>query len=730
MADHSFQHPHLKEERLIKHKMIKMALSTGSEPIFFIDEDADILFLACQIIGHYTDIRFVEPPKGQTENMIGATRLEEICRYSHVRFRQIKLEEGWWKKDGLPILGFLKSNHEPIVLLNLRGSQYIVIDPLTNKRKKIDQENSQHIFPLAYTFYAPLPEKVTARSLLRIFYRQNQRMIWEMILRGSVGAGIGLFSPFITKSLFDQVIPDNDYETLYQIVFGLVIMAINSFAFQATRSFILLRLSTLFQNKTNAMIWDHLLRVSLNFFRRYGIGDLIQRVAFINYFTRNLSENVINAIFSAFFSIIYLVPMFIYSWQMTIIGLLTIAISFTITLICFYYQMQIQSKLLELGAQINLFLIQVINGISKIRVDGAERRIFRRWGEKFSSAQSLGYRSRKIQIFVDVVTTTLSSLFMLGIYAIGIYLLENPMIEAFTIGTFMAFTTAYTPFVQAVSNFLSILISLSDVRPYWQRTQVIFQEPIETSMVKLRPGQLTGEIWVEHLYFRYHREASLILRDINMRIKPGEFIGIVGFSGCGKSTLLRLLMGFEQPERGYISYNQKDLSTLDVEELRRSIGVVLQGTSIIAGTLYDNIVCGRKCTPDQVQRAIFLSGLHEVLKNLPMGLHTVLTTGGNTLSGGQKQRIALARALLTDPKILLLDEATSALDAKTQEQLTLNLDSLKITRIVVAHRLSTILKADRIFVMDQGQIVDTGTYAELASRKEGLFRTLVEQQHL
>ncbi|MBA3722261.1 MAG: NHLP bacteriocin export ABC transporter permease/ATPase subunit [Parachlamydiaceae bacterium] len=727
-SKHKSQNLEEKEEQIITDNLLKMTLNSDNVPIYFADENIDELFAACKIIGYYAGVNFVEPPKHK--NGSGESKLEEICRYSHVRLHHIKFEENWWQNDGLHLLGFYGPQHKPVGLLNLKSGHYTMVDPITGKKQIVTQDIAKNIFLEGYTFYEPIPEVVTISSLFIVFYRTNKGLIWELGFLSFIGALVGLFSPFVTKTLFDQVIPSSDYTTFYQIIMGLLIMAVSVFFFQITRSFILLRMSTLFQNRMNAVVWDKLLRISLNFFRNYGVGDLIQRISFVDVFSKILGENTINIIFSALFSLVYFIPMLYYSWQMTLIGLFSILLSISITMICYFYQMHIQFGLLEIGAKINNFLIQIINGIAKIRVAGVENKVFRKWSESFSVSQSLSYQSRKMQIFVDVLTVTLSSFFMLGIYSIGIYLLENSEKDPFTIGIFMAFTAAYTPFLQAISGLLSSALSFSIIKPYWQRALVILKEPTETNIAKIRPGQLTGEIWINNVYFRYHEETSLILKDINIQINPGEFIGIIGISGCGKSTLLKLLIGFEKPEKGYIFYNQKDFTSLDVEEVRRQIGIVLQTSAIISGTIYENIVCGRKYSIDKFNQALEISGLQEVLKDFPMGLNTMLTTGGNTLSGGQKQRIALARALLTEPKILILDEATSALDNKTQEELTSKLDNLKMTRVVVAHRLSTIMNADRIYVIDKGMIIQSGSYQELSKQKGSLFEKFLNQQKL
>ena len=258
---------------------------------------------------------------------------------------------------------------------------------------------------------------------------------------------------------------------------------------------------------------------------------------------------------------------------------------------------------------------------------------------------------------------------------------------------------------------------------------MIFSEPVEEAKDREDPGILKGEIRIDALSFRYDSESPFVLDQISLSISHGEFIGITGPSGSGKSTLVRLLLGFEVPTQGSIYYDGKDLACLDVRRLRKQMGIVFQNEGILAGTIYDNLVCGGVCDKKEMEQALLCSGFAEDLKELPMGLRTLLPMGGETLSGGQRQRLLLARALLTSPHLLLFDEATSALDNRTQEAIRSNIDALECTRVVIAHRLSTLRKTDRIYVLDRGKIAQEGTFTELSQQK-GLFANLFQRQQM
>jgi ATP-binding cassette subfamily C protein len=265
------------------------------------------------------------------------------------------------------------------------------------------------------------------------------------------------------------------------------------------------------------------------------------------------------------------------------------------------------------------------------------------------------------------------------------------------------------------------------VIPLYERARPILQAVPEAVASAHLPGRLTGAIDISGLSFGYGADGPDVLSGINITIRPGEFIALVGASGCGKSTLLRLLLGFETPRSGAIYYDGQDLSGLDKVAIRRQIGTVLQSGKLIAGDMFTNIVGTAPLAMEDAWEAARMAGLDEDIKAMPMGMHTMINDGATTISGGQRQRMMIARAIVSKPAILLLDEATSALDNRTQAIVTSSIATLKATRIVVAHRLSTIAGADRIFFIERGRIVESGTYQELMALN-GRFKTLAERQ--
>jgi ATP-binding cassette subfamily C protein len=294
-------------------------------------------------------------------------------------------------------------------------------------------------------------------------------------------------------------------------------------------------------------------------------------------------------------------------------------------------------------------------------------------------------------------------------------------------GAFLAFMAAFVQFSTGALELSSALISVLAVIPLYERAKPILTSLPEVVTTQTAPPELTGNIDIHHMSFRYRDEGPLVLRDLSLGIASGQFVALVGPSGSGKSTLFRLLLGFETPRSGAIYYDGQDLTDLDVQSVRRQIGVILQNSRLMTGSIFRNIVGDGTLTIDDAWEAARQAGLEEDLKTMPMGMHTVVSEGGGGLSGGQRQRLLIASAIVRKPRVLLFDEATSALDNRTQAIVSQSLKALNATRVVIAHRLSTVMHADRICVLDKGSLVESGSYDELMAQG-GLFTQLAKRQ--
>ncbi len=361
--------------------------------------------------------------------------------------------------------------------------------------------------------------------------------------------------------------------------------------------------------------------------------------------------------------------------------------------------------------------------MANLRVAMAEERAFAAWAKKYSQQIRLKASWQQIKDGVSIFNEALPLISTLLLFGFIMLLMQTRL----NIGTFVAFNYALTIFIKGVTDLSNTVTDILGIVPIWERAKPIWRSQPESNSTKTNPGALSGRIALDRVSFQYSQNKSLILNDVSLHAEPGEFIAIVGPSGSGKSTILRLLLGFETPLTGSIYYDGKDLTELDIQAVRRQLGVVLQNGKIGTGSIFDNITAGALVTQEQVWEAARMAGLAGDIEQMPMGMYTIISEGGTNLSGGQRQRLLIARSLVSKPKIILMDEATSALDNRTQAIVTESLAKLNATRVVIAHRLSTIRNADRIYVIDAGKVVQVGNFAALIAQ-EGLFAKLVAQQ--
>lgn len=689
------------------------------------------LFQTCKIIGRKMDLQFKLPATAQQD-------IENICEASSIRYRKVSLNKYWWKESQGHLLGFLKETHHPVALINYE-THYEIIDPISHQKIKVDERTAESLSLVGYAFYRSLPdESLNLSKIFKLCLSGITHDYFILIFIGLIATALGFFFPLANKVLFDYVIPDYNISLYVQVMVGLVLATFSAGFFIFMRSLLVLHLDGIIQNRLQMALWDRLLKLPIWFFHKFATGDLIQRTFVIENLRRIFTDNTIRILLNSFFGLTYLVVMFVYSWQLSLLGILIALMGSLFSGIVFLIKLYYQRKLLASNAIINSFLIQVINAISKVRLAVAENQVFAHWAREFALNQRLKLKTLALQVNVITFNTVLGILSYVLLFAFVIWLNQPSESEeinsklklgehAITVGTFLAFNAAFFPFTQSIFDLANTLLSVIELIPFWERARPIFTTPLERTKDKVDPGELQGEMYIENVYFRYDKNSAFILSNFSINANPGDFIGIVGPSGSGKSTLCRILIGFEMPEKGVVLYDNKDLSSLDSSKVREQIGVILQGNSIFTGTIKDNICCGMHFSKEEISKAIELATFDRDLVNLPMGLETILPSGGGVLSGGQRQRLLLARAVIKQPKILILDEATSALDNQTQDEVQKNLESLKTTRIVVAHRLSTVQNADRIYVMENGRNVETGKYDEL-TQKKGLFARLVEKQ--
>jgi ATP-binding cassette subfamily C protein len=701
------------------------------------EEVGSPMLAACRLVGSQLRLR-IEPSPSWDQRVGGPQdELQSICRASAVGYRRVVLPPGWWTQDNGPLVGLLTEEGDrdetddparltPVALLADGPGRYTVVDPASGLRSPLDPVLAASLAPFGYQFYRSLPSgPVGVGHIWRFVTFGAFRDLRTLVIVGLLGAGLGLLLPILTGIVFDQVIPSSDRSQLLSVFVALAVAALAGATFEITRAMAVTRLHTRVGADLQMAVLDRLVRLPLPFFRRFSAGDLGARAAGISAIGRALSGATISSLLSAAVSAGSFVLLFVYSIPLALLATVILLVNVVFTLGVGYASLGFARAREDVDGRLSGLVLQLLSGIAKLRVSGTEPRAFARWSREFRRQRELVYRIGRFSNQVQVFNSILSILSTLVIFWAYTVLARGA--GGLTTGQFLAFNSAFGSFIAAGLGVMGTAISLLELIPLWERARPILEEEPEADPGRPDPGELTGALEVSNLTFRYAADGPVILQDVSLHADPGEFIALVGPSGAGKSTLLRVLLAFDLPETSSVYYDGHDLSTIDVTAVRRQIGVVLQSSKLTGGDVYSNIVGSSPLPIEVAWEAARMAGMEEDLRDMPMGIHTVVSEGGTTLSGGQRQRLLIARALVHKPRVLFFDEATSALDNRTQKIVADSIAGLHSTRVVVAHRLSTIRHADRIYVFDKGRIVQTGTFDELIARP-GLFADLAARQ--
>lgn len=687
----------------------------------------DPFYLACFAVGRAQGIE-IRPHPDLLRNRKLANPIAALASSSGVRFRRVALQEDWWNRENGPMLCTYEQGNRPVAVLPKGGNRSEVYDPSTGARTPLTEQEAGKLSALAYVFYRGLPaRRLTRKDIVLFAIAPCSSEIRWLCAIGLLSGLLALATPVSTGLVFDRIIPGADRSQLFYVTAFLCVGALASSLFEVARGHVLLRMEAKMDSSLQAAVWDRLLSLPVPFFRDFGSGDLASRSLAICQMSQALTSSTLSSLLSSVFSVFSFALMFVYSWRLALVATVLVGIFAAASAANGYRQMLINRELAASRGRLSNVVLQCINGIAKFRVSGTEHQAFANWAREFSAAKQIGFllRSRGTQMAVfGAIFPIVCSVVLYAGYA---SLAVSPLAPALTTGQLLAFNAAFSQFLVSLLSLTGAAMTVVNVLPMYERCRPILDAIPEVDLAKTQPGQMQGRIEVSHVSFRYRPDAPLVLRDVSIAAEPGQFVAIVGASGCGKSTLFRLLLGFEKPEAGAVYYDGQDLAGVDIEAVRRQLGVVIQASRLISGDIFTNIVGASNLSLDDAWHAAELAGIAGDIKVMPMGLHTLVSEGGSTLSGGQRQRLMIARAIVRRPRIILFDEATSALDNANQAIVSRSLESLQATRIVVAHRLSTIVNADKIYVLNKGCVEQCGSFQELLNQ-DGLFRELAQRQ--
>jgi NHLM bacteriocin system ABC transporter peptidase/ATP-binding protein/NHLM bacteriocin system ABC transporter ATP-binding protein len=734
-----FQRSNAHDAAVIESVSSRLAAAANTTADSIVDPTDDALLAACRAVGQYMGIEVRPPHRIGNENPDATSDpLGDLARAGGFQVRPVTLADGWWRRRGGDALLGRKSGekHEPVALVPVRPRAgrfrpaYELHDADGHTRP-VDLELAGLIEPTAWIFYRTLPDKLLNKSDLIGFSMSLPglgRELAMVFLMALFGALLALPIPVASGIIFDQVLPAADLPSLVIVCLFLVVLIVAAAIVQAMQGLLVLRIDGRVSATLVPAFWDRLLRLPSRFFARFSSGDLALRAMELSDVFKKVSGAAVATVVTGFFSLFNLALLYYYSWKMALCTTLLLAVSLAVTLLLLGRLLRNERSIRTIDGAISGLLLELLGGISSLRTAGAESRAFSRWARRYSDRLALAIRSRRLSGRIHRWLAVYPILTAMVVYIGAIYLDPNLM----DTGSFLAFNIAFASLMAAVVDVGYASIGLLELFPIYERLKPILEEEPEFAAAVLEPVRLMGALALNHVSFRYptQERGAKVLDNVSLQVRPGEFVAIVGSSGSGKSTLMRLLLGFEAPDSGTVTYDGRELATLDPREVRRQIGVVLQHSELMPSDIFNNIVgFAPNLNMDDAWRAARLAGLEDDIRRMPMEMYTLVGEGGGNLSSGQKQRLLIARAIVRSPKVLLFDEATSALDNVTQAIVSDSISNqLKgVTRVVIAHRLDAIVNADRIYVVKDGRIAQSGRYEQLME-EPGPFRDLARRQ--
>lgn len=652
-------------------------------------------------------------------------KIEVQIRPNGIMRRVVTLEKGWHKDAVGAMIGTLKEDGTAVAIIPGKFSGYTFLNIKTGKREKVTSRKEALFDNEAICFYKPLPLKsLTVKDLL-LFCVQSLKASDLAIIVISTGivTALGLLGPMFSKWLFGTVLESKSIKVLLSLAVFMLCYTVCNLLITMIKAVFQTQISTKQNVAVEAAVIGRLMSLPVGFFKKFSSGELTQRT----YYAYSLCSIMFNSIgtigLSSLFSLIYIGQIGSFAPALVVPSMCIIFATVVISLISTVLQSKVTKRVMETSSKTSGITYSTIVGIQKIKLAGAEKRMFARWANDYAKEASLLYNP---PLFVKISGTLNLAVSLMG----SLVLYSMAIKSGVSVENYYAFTASFALVSAAFSSLVTLASSFAQIKPSLEMAKPLLEAVPEISENKHVLTEIKGSIELSNVSFKYREDMPNIIDDLSLKIKAGEYVAIVGKTGCGKSTLLRLLLGFEKPNKGTIYYDNRDMSTIDLKSLRRNIGTVMQDSKLFLGDIFSNIVISApQLTMDEAWEAAETASIADDIRALPMGMHTYISEGSGGISGGQKQRLMIARAVASKPKIIFFDEATSALDNLTQRNISNAIDELKCTRVVIAHRLSTIKNADRIIYLEDGKIKEEGKYEDLI-KLNGLFASLVERQRI
>ena len=652
-------------------------------------------------------------------------KLNYVLGHFGIEYHNVMLTEEYVNEYSSPLLIYTLIGEVPIILFPTKNNQYYYIHYGTGKKVFIDAALIHGLEIDAISFYRPLPSKgMSIKEYAKYIHKSIRPLdIILIILFAAAVSGVGLLLPWLTQKLTGDVVMSQDIKMFISISIYVVATATGLLLIKAIQAYINSRVMMKIQKSVQEATMMKVLHLPASFFKKHNTGELSARCASVNSLANMIVNGVFTTLVSVVMSLAYLFQLISFANVLIPVVVIILLVTSGFSIIISLIKKKYTKKALELVSKESGMTYEMINGIQKIRLSGSEKRVFAKWANIYSRSAQVRYHPPiilRISTAIDLLIT------LLGNVAIYYVAAKNNI----SVGSYMAFVTGYGTLSAAFASLNNMVSVLTTIKPTYDMARPILEAEVETSQNKLVIESIKGNIKFENVSFKYIENGPFVLNNLSLDIKEGEYVAIVGQTGCGKSTLVRVLLGFEEPLSGRVLVDDHDIKDVDPSSLRRKIGTVMQNGTLFHADIFSNIIISNPSLQEEdAWIAAEIADIADDIREMPMGMKTVISEGQGGISGGQKQRIMIARAIVHHPKILIFDEATSALDNKTQKSITESIGKLNCTRIVIAHRLSTIKNADRIIMLEGGNIIEEGTYQSLIAKK-GKFAELVDRQRL
>ena len=652
-------------------------------------------------------------------------QLEFLLRPYGIMRRTVTLEKGWYKDAMGAMLARRKSDGALTAMIPTGLSGYTYADAATGKRRRVNARTEELFEREAMAFYKPFPQgKIGIPGMMKYIGSCSSWADRILFALSALAVSlVGLLLPRLNNLLFSYVAASGSMAVLAALVSFMLLVSVSSQLLNTVKQLLTVRMDTKVSVSVEAAGMMRLFSLPANFFKQYSTGEIASRVMNIKQLASLLISSVGAMGLTSLFSLLQITQIFAYAPALVVPALAIVGVTLAFSVVTSIRQKNITQQLMEQSAKENGFSYALISGVQKVKLSGAEKRAFAKWSEQYAKVARLQYDPPMFLKVNGVISLAITLVGTLVMYAVAVK-------SGVSVSEYYAFNSAYAMITGAFTSLAGIAAMVGQIIPILNMAKPILDAQPEISADKQMVDRISGGIELNNVSFRYSEDMPNVVDNMSLKIRPGQYVAIVGRTGCGKSTLMRLLLGFETPQKGAIYYDGRDMASLDLKSLRRRMGVVMQDGKLFQGDIYSNITISAPwLTLDDAWEAAEMAGVADDIRRMPMGMHTLISEGGGGISGGQRQRLLIARAIAPKPRVLMFDEATSALDNITQRVVSDSLDKLKCTRIVIAHRLSTIRHCDRIIVLDGGHIVEDGTYEELIA-KNGYFAELVARQRL